>query len=290
MLEIASRNVIRRTVEVKNQEEIQFLLLSDAHWDNPKCDRETLKNDLNEAVAKGMRILINGDLFCVMQGKYDPRRSKKDIRPEHNVAQYLDEVVEDAARWFAPYANHIDFVGYGNHETAILKNVETDLIERFVTLLNTKTTGGHRVMKGGYSGFYVVQMNRGQTSKSFILKYHHGFGGGGPVTKGTIQHNRFATYVEGVDCIWMGHVHEDYELTYMKEKLDNKFNIVKFPVLMVRSASYKEEFAFGEGGFHLEKGRPVKPVGSRILTLKFERNKKKGIEENRILARSTKTW
>ena len=102
MLELISKNVIRRTYEIKSNEEKQFFLLSDAHWDNPKCDRETLKKDLDDAVAKGMRILINGDLFCVMQGKYDPRRSKKDIRPEHNVPHYLDAVVEDCAEWFAP--------------------------------------------------------------------------------------------------------------------------------------------------------------------------------------------
>ena len=61
-----------------------FLLLSDLHIDNPKCDRRLLLKVLNEAVERNALILIFGDLFCLMQGKGDPRRSKADIRPEHN--------------------------------------------------------------------------------------------------------------------------------------------------------------------------------------------------------------
>jgi hypothetical protein len=71
-----------------------------------------------------------------MQGKFDPRRSKKDIRPEHNKANYLDAVIEDAVEWFAPYADILTVVGYANHETGIIRNVETDPLQSFVDLLN----------------------------------------------------------------------------------------------------------------------------------------------------------
>ena len=64
-----------------------------------------------------------------MQGAYDPRKNKNDIRPEHNKANYLDAVVNDAVQWFSPYAHLIKVVGYGNHETNILKRQETDVIE-----------------------------------------------------------------------------------------------------------------------------------------------------------------
>ncbi len=55
-------NVVR--IE-KNWEETKVLLISDLHWDNPKCDRALLKKHLDEALAGNHDILINGDLFCL---------------------------------------------------------------------------------------------------------------------------------------------------------------------------------------------------------------------------------
>jgi UDP-2,3-diacylglucosamine pyrophosphatase LpxH len=75
---------------------VKVLLISDLHWDNPHCDRELLRDHLEEAKKGGNDILINGDMFCLMQGKYDGRRSKSEIRPEHNNSRYLDSVVDTA--------------------------------------------------------------------------------------------------------------------------------------------------------------------------------------------------
>ena len=44
-------------------EPIKVLLLSDLHWDNPKCDRELLKKHLDQAKEQGCPILLNGDTF-----------------------------------------------------------------------------------------------------------------------------------------------------------------------------------------------------------------------------------
>ena len=46
----------------------KVLLLSDIHWDNPKCDRELLKRHLDQAKEIGADVLLNGDTFCLMQG------------------------------------------------------------------------------------------------------------------------------------------------------------------------------------------------------------------------------
>jgi UDP-2,3-diacylglucosamine pyrophosphatase LpxH len=54
----------------------KVLLISDIHWDNPKCKRDLLKRHLDQAVEQGADILFNGDTFCLMQGAYDPRKSK----------------------------------------------------------------------------------------------------------------------------------------------------------------------------------------------------------------------
>jgi hypothetical protein len=254
-------------------EQTKVLLISDLHWDNPHCDRELLKLHLDEAKAGNHDILINGDLFCAMQGKYDGRRSKGDIRPEHNNSRYLDSLVETASDWFSPYAKHIKVVGYGNHETSILRHCETDLIERFVTLLNHK--GGGEVQAGGYGGWVVYQFHQKNVFRtSYKIKYFHGSGGGGVVTKGSINFNRMQTMIEGADAIWMGHVHESMEITYTVERLTQHYGVQLRDVLMIRTPAYKEEYDGGKGGWHVERGAPPKPLGGRwlIMTPKRDEN------------------
>jgi predicted phosphodiesterase len=256
-------NVVR--IE-KPWEETKILLISDLHWDNPKCDRALLKKHLDEALKGNHDILINGDLFCLMQGSFDPRKSKSDIRPEHNVSNYFDAIITTAVDWFAPYAHLIKLVGYGNHETSILKRQETDIIERFVTLLNYKC--GTEIQVGGYGGWVRINFNNGAKNHSFKIKYMHGFGGGGAVTRGTIQHNRMSVNVEGADAIWMGHVHEDYEMTYTVEELTNSDTVMLRDILMIRTSAYKEEYGDGSKGWHIERGASPKPIGGRWLILK----------------------
>lgn len=263
----------------------RILLISDLHWDNPHCDRQLLKRHLDEAVAGGHDILINGDLFCAMQGKYDGRRSKSDMRPEHNNAKYLDSLVETAAEWFAPYSQNIKVIGYGNHETSILKHCETDLIERLVTLLNANTKSSIEI--GGYGGWVIYRFRRtDRSSTPFKIKYFHGSGGGGVVTKGSIQFNRMMTMIEGADAIWMGHVHESMEMTYTMERLTQKDTIVLRDVLMIRTPAYKEEYQDGSKGWHIERGAPPKPLGGRWLELKPYRDEDC---TNRIAAHTYKT-
>ena len=275
-------------------EPIKVLLLSDLHWDNPKCDRELLKKHLDQAKEQGCPILLNGDTFCLMQGSYDPRKSKEDIRPEHNVNSYLDAVVNTAIEWFSPYADLIKVVGYGNHETSILKRQETDVVERFVAGLNREN--GTSIEVGGYGGWILFRFNLSSGVNfpnsrvtNFKLKYMHGFGGGAPVTKGTIQHNRMSTMVEGADAIWMGHVHNDYEVTYTVECLDKKNNVILKDILMIRTSTYKEEYSKGKGGWHVERGSSPKPLGGRWLELHPYRKIKDGSDRVFVNAFTYKT-
>ena len=53
---------------VMDGKEAKIAMLSDIHWDNPKCDRALLKKDLEYCKANNIPILINGDMFCLMQG------------------------------------------------------------------------------------------------------------------------------------------------------------------------------------------------------------------------------
>ena len=63
--------------------EFNFMLTSDWHFDNPKTNRALLFKHLDQIKEKNGYIIINGDIPCLMQGKYDPRKNKSAILPEH---------------------------------------------------------------------------------------------------------------------------------------------------------------------------------------------------------------
>jgi hypothetical protein len=245
-----------------------YLLISDVHWDNPKCDRALLKKHLDQAVKRNAKILINGDLFCIMQGLTDRRGSKGQVRPEHVGDDYFDLVNNSAIEFFRPYAHHILMVGEGNHESAVKRKGEFDILARFVYGMNALT--GSNIRLGSYTGWVVFKgLYSTNCRATFRMKYHHGFGGGGVVTKGVIQNQRMDSSTEGADVIWMGHVHEMYHLLSVADGLEHNpttgYRTVQRVRHHIRTSSYKNESS--GGGYHDEKGRPAKPLGGYWMRL-----------------------
>lgn len=258
-----SRNahVIRYEVPVNavsSKWEQWVLLQSDEHWDNPKCLRDLLKEHHDQAIERGACILKFGDTFCAMQGKWDKRSSKDDLRPEHQTANYLDSLVETAAVWYAPYAKNIAVIGLGNHETAIRKHHETDLIDRLTGALRQ---GGGITRAGGYTGYIRFAFQRGNYRQSIKLRYSHGSGGGGPVTKGAIDFNRIAEYITDADILVAGHVHWSGHTPVQLCELSEANVIHQRERHYLRTATYKDEFNTGIDGFHVEGGRGPRPRG-----------------------------
>lgn len=256
----------------------KVLLISDIHWDSTHCQRDLLKRHLDQAVEQDADIHFNGDTFDLMAGRRDFRGSKGSLRPEFKVDHYFDEVVNQAIDWFTPYANHIKVIGWGNHETSCLKHNEISILDRFVGGLNAKN--GTHVELGGYGGWIVYTFAQGGAKVSYRIKYHHGMGGG-VVTKGVLGHSRMSTYIQGADLIWQGHVHEDYELNYRVERMNGSNVVETKDVLMIRTATYKDEYKkgddYGAVGWAIEKGFSPRFIGGRWLELMPFRY---GIENN----------
>ena len=265
----------RNIHEVTCQSGQEFLLISDLHWDNPHCDRGLLKNHLDEAVKRNAAIILNGDTYCCMGGRYDRRADKSLIRPEHNTDRYFDAIVDTSVEWFSPYAKNILLIGYGNHETAIIKHGETDLLQRFASTLNYAT--GSAVEVGGYGGTIDIRvLHDNLRGVNFVVHYYHGAGGGGPVTKGVIQDQRLLASTEGYDLTWMGHVHELYYHQNMIHRYDRSTKtLLQKPIHQLRTATYKEEWDGGYMGFHTERGRGPKPLGGYWMKLETSRNASK---------------
>jgi hypothetical protein len=223
--------------------------------------------------------MINGDMFCLMQGKGDRRANKSDIRPEHNNAKYLDSIVETAVEWWSPYAHILTVIGYGNHETAIIKWQETDILQRFVDLLNYKN--GSNVYTGGYGGWLIVRQHISENiNTSFKIKYFHGSGGGGVVTKGALNLTRALEMYEDFDVFTMGHIHENAARNDVRDTISYNSKLgyrqEHKQIHLMLTGTYKEEYGDGSKGWHVERGAPVKPTGGRILVFESERFEKDG--------------
>lgn len=251
---------------------IPFLLCSDLHLDHPKCNRDLLKAHMDECVAKDGYILFNGDVLCIMQGKYDKRHNKASVRPEDMTDSYFDSVVENAAEFLLPYASRILWMGTGNHEASAFRRMEMDILRRLVDLIYFKS--GHRICLGQYHGFVYFRAAMENPDNHAIISYtlyhNHGTGGDAAVTQGSIEDTRKMTHVEGADAIWMGHNHNKYvrqqSVMYLS-RVNNNFNPKIRIVDVIRSGTYKQEYT--GHGFHIETGKAPKPLGGIWMDLKM---------------------
>jgi len=190
-----------------------FLLIADVHFDSVSCDRKLLKKHLDEVVERNAKVLIFGDFFDIMGGKFDKRSSKGDLRPEYNTSNYIDNVVDDAINFLTPYKEYIMFISPGNHELSILRYHETDVIKRLSKALDAEvgTYGGWIRMRYSFKG----EGNRG----SYKIAYNHGYGGGGPVTKDVIQTNRRAVYLPDANIVISGHTHDRWIVPVTRNRI-----------------------------------------------------------------------
>lgn len=257
--------------ECDYKDEIKLFISSDWHFDNPKCNRKLLFKHLDQAVEQNAKIVVTGDLFCFMQGKYDPRGTKSDILPEHNKSNYLDVVINDTAEKLKPYAKHILLISRGNHETSVSRRAETDVMERFVERLNL--IAGSSVKIGNYTGYYTLAFSRKKGSfKSLNIGYSHG-NWGGIITKGTLSVVRQAAIMPDADVIFSGHTHDGWTMPQPRYKLHAQKKKVEIANQWhVKTGTYKEEFAQGKGWAVERIGMP-KYLGGCFMHVTYNRDK-----------------
>jgi hypothetical protein len=246
-----------------------FLLRSDAHHDNPACDQDMEKRHLELALERGAGIIDTGDLFCAMQGKWDKRSDKSNVRPEHQGGDYLDALIRTAADFYEPFAHNWLVIGTGNHETAVKKRHETDLTQRLVATLNDRT--GSTIQGGAYTGWVRFLFTRWDTEcTSRVLWYTHGYGGGGPVTQDMIQANRQQVYIENADLMMSGHVHRSWNAEFVRHKLNTAGTIERREGLYIKSPTYKDGYGDGRDGYEVEKGHGPRPMGAYWLRFFYD--------------------
>jgi len=246
-----------------------FLLSGDRHHDNPHADHDLELKHLNEARERKAGIIDVGDLHCAMEGKFDPRRNKAGIREEHALAaDYLDSLVRHASDFYAPYSENFVVIGRGNHESAILKNCETDITERTCERMSQQS--GRKVHAGGYGGWIKFNIEINNERYSMSLKYFHGSGGAALMSFDTLKVRRNAAIMPDADVIVQGHVHKQWFMPLSRERLvcdKHGSRIVSDIQYHVRTGTYKDEFGDGHSGWHIEQGRGPEVQGAVWMRL-----------------------
>ena len=271
-----NRNVIEISIDLERNMiwEQWVLLRSDVHHDNPKCNQDLERKHLDEAVEYNAPIIDNGDLFCAMQGKWDKRSDKNALREEHRGSNYFDLLVDTAAEFYRPFKDQFAVLGRGNHETAVTNRHETDLTDRLASRMRAH---GSNVEASGYGGFVIFRfLDASQKKKlgkdkirpvkdSKVLYHFHGTGGGGPVTRGTIQTNRIAVWSPDAHIVLTGHTHDEWQMPIPRMRLTDRGGVYHDEQLHIRCPGYKDAWNDSNAGWEVEKMLGPKNLGSAWL-------------------------
>lgn len=190
------------------------LLMSDLHVGGRNVDYGLIKQELDGALANGYNVNVNGDLFdLILPG--DRKRYRPSVphpRISHAGERMMVEAIDWAEEIFTPVAEAglLTMLGTGNHEDVYVRIHHFDPILELVERLNRRRPkDSPEIAHGGYGGWiqYRFVSKNGSPLGTFRISYHHGAGGGSPVTRGTIDFARTNTWLEGADVVWKGHKH-----------------------------------------------------------------------------------
>lgn len=266
---------------------------SDIHLGCPEFQEGQLKSDLQEAADYGDRIIIGGDTFDAILPSDKKRYKPESVHPRlYGTSKILDDQVDWAEEIFAPFADHIDGFGLGNHETAVEKHHASDLSARLIRRVQSHVTDKkHRIHYLGYIGFLDYRFERGKqrsdckvanNTRRLVVFYHHGAGGQAPITKGMIDFNRKQTWVNS-DVIWLQHKHNNVADTgAMRLSCPMKgLEPVARPQVCFMTPSYMKTYGPGRGGYASDWG--LSPTNNGYARLLIDLSGDSGIQRIRLV-------
>lgn len=262
--------------DYSKQKQFNYFFCSDIHFGNKGQDVESLEKDFKRAKELDAKIFINGDVFDMIL--HQDRKRYTVSSDKYNTDNNINLAINEAFDFLSPYANNIEFIGCGNHETSVQRYHNMDVIQQLVWSLN-KAHSLH-IQHGQYRGYLILKYfwgkdnSAGRTRKIF---YTHGGGGTAEVTKGVINANRYM-YYHNCDIFWHGHTHNKYVLPseYILD-VNNRYEIVKRERCAFSTAAYLKifnQYDANKKGYELnygeEKMRGLQSTGGIFMTHKLD--------------------
>lgn len=283
------RNVHEVQVDYRRKENpLNLFLCSDVHLENVKCDMKLFIKHLDKAKRNDALIIINGDLFDLMEGKYDPRSKKGTLNEEimklsvDNNIPYLDAVVSWAYNILEPYAENIILIAKGNHETSIETRAEYDILNALVYRLNMVSKS--MVCRGGYSGYLKIRIKLVSGSWiPYLIKYHHGHGNA-ERSKGMLNIDIDSSKWPDANLIIKGHDHFKWLFPKVQERVSIYGKVSKKTQYHMRLGGYKDDIDDGFSGWAVERGFQDRALGGWFGRLWMEGNGHKVIQQEWVMA------
>ena len=213
---------IEINVEANATDQLSIMYCSDIHADSIACDLDLFQTHLEQANKLKAPVIINGDLFDAMQGRFDPRRDPENLKKDFKVSSYFDALVMWHSQLLKKYTDIPCFIiGEGNHESSVRKINGTSLTER---LAYDFSLHGINAVGVGYWGYVRVtfKYKKGNGAASHLLYFHHGKSSNAVVTKGAIEFQRQSVFIRDAQAVLNGHIHEAMSLAHKVERFNQR--------------------------------------------------------------------
>ena len=195
--------VLRYRKELRLGKSHNIFITSDLHIGAIDFNEKGFHKVMSSIYDKCDKILILGDVFDAIFSK--DKRYTPSVTSLAGIDDQLNGAIDMAFNILKPYANKIQLISKGNHEVAILKYVNVDILSMLIYRLNHET--GSTIQMGSYRGYVQhVFTTANKNVRYYNLLYDHGHGGSSMVTKGMIDINRIKTGMS-FDGFFFGHKH-----------------------------------------------------------------------------------
>ena len=233
-------NIFRSDYTEKKQ--YSYFYASDLHIGCAEFDEKRFTEDFTWAVEKNARIYAQ-EIFELIIPKDNKRYTAG--KDKYQVDAHVNATIDEGIKLLTPFVDHIDIIGIGNHDIAILKYHGTDPIAFLIRDLNRlRNKKLPAIVHGGYSGFIRQKYHRNGGQVRFLdTYYNHGQGGVAEVSKGNIDLERRKNI--NTDIIWLQHKHKKiYSELDTGIGLSPQDNFYERPKQGIITGCYKTNYSF----------------------------------------------
>jgi hypothetical protein len=249
--------VTTKRIEYKYGQTFKLKPIADVHIGARACDLSAFKDYMEDSDDNTYFIGI-GDLYDAIVVQ-DFRYQKSSDRTKGDAV--IDEQVEEGVEILEPYKDKILGLGLGNHERTVIKRCGTNMIDSTCKVLGIPSIG--------YSGLFRLMFSEnGARTRTVIIRYHHGWGGGSRTIGADLtKFSRDVAYWDA-DIFLYGHVHrkqsdEIPRLGLRGEKLYAKPKVIAICGTFLRTYMDTNDATYSEVC-----GYPPTAIGGITLSLK----------------------